>query len=183
MALEQLGQRGGDQCVAGAVAGKLVGLGGNLSSPRSAGNWPISVWLGAVIERDPQSHGVANDSVEPAVLPSPATGPPVACLLHTPTYEPPTKGHSQNQRAAGNSVLRETGGWRTFRPVLIADKCNGCWLCFAYCPDGVIAMNRTIIRLWTMPIAKGVRSASIECPTHALVAEREKEGGVAWTAK
>lgn len=31
-----------------------------------------------------------------------------------------------------------TGTWRTFRPVLDAEKCNLCLLCWVYCPDGTI---------------------------------------------
>ncbi len=102
--------------------------------------------------------------------------------LHIPRYEAPTRGTARIS-AAGNSVLRETGGWRTFRPVLRADKCNGCWLCFAYCPEGVITMNRDDKPVVDYAHCKGCQICVHECPTQALTAEREEKGGVAWTAR
>ena len=181
MALEQLGQREAISALLGAVAAKLVGLEWKpLQSAISRELADLGV-AGAVIERNLTLARVCYDSVEPAVLASCSDRAGGVSPLHTPTYEPPTKGTARIS-AAGNSVLRETGGWRTFRPVLIADKCNGCWLCFAYCPDGVIAMNREDHPVVDYAHCKGCQICVHECPTHALVAEREKEGGVAWTA-
>jgi 2-oxoacid:acceptor oxidoreductase delta subunit (pyruvate/2-ketoisovalerate family) len=113
----------------------------------------------------------------------PGTGPARGVVsLHAPTYEPPTRGTARIS-AAGNSILRETGGWRTFRPLLVPDKCNGCWLCFVYCPEGVISMNQDERPVVDYAHCKGCQICVHECPTHALIAEREQEGGVAWTAR
>lgn len=43
--------------------------------------------------------------------------------------------------APGNIVEKHTGGWRIFMPVINYEKCNKCWLCFVWCPDGVIALD------------------------------------------
>jgi pyruvate ferredoxin oxidoreductase gamma subunit len=102
--------------------------------------------------------------------------------LWTPTYESPTKG-TATIAAGANSMLRQTGGWRTFRPVLVPDKCNGCWLCFVYCPDGVISMTKDDLPLIDYDHCKGCQICVQECPTKALVAEREKEGAVEWRAR
>ena len=182
IALQQLGQREAISALLGAVAARLAGL--EWEPVRSAISRELSD-LGVaepVIERNLAAARQCYDSVEPARLdqgPSQAGG---VVSLHSPTYEPPTKGTARIG-AAGNSVLRETGGWRTFRPVLVADKCNGCWLCFVYCPDGVIAMNRDDRPVVDYDHCKGCQICVHECPTHALIAEREKEGGVAWTAR
>ncbi len=37
---------------------------------------------------------------------------------------------------------RETGSWRTMRPVVDVAKCTACGLCIEFCPDGVIALSK-----------------------------------------
>ncbi len=182
VALQQLGAREAISALLGAVAARLVGL--EWEPVRSAIERELRD-LGLaepVIERNLTVARQCYDSVEPARLPQGTVQAVSAACLHHPTYEAPTRGTARIA-AAGNSVLRETGGWRTFRPVLVADKCNGCWLCFAYCPDGVISMNREDRPVVDYAHCKGCQICVHECPTHALIAEREQEGGVAWTAK
>jgi len=43
--------------------------------------------------------------------------------------------------ATGNMALRKTGNWRTYRPVIHLDDCNGCAICYARCPEGDIRMD------------------------------------------
>lgn len=182
IALQQLGQREAISALLGAVAARLAGL--EWEPVRSAISRELRD-LGLaepVIERNLTVARQCYDSVEQARLPQCTAQAVSAASLHHPTYEAPARGTARIA-AAGNSVLRETGGWRTFRPVLVADKCNGCWLCFAYCPDGVIAMNSEDRPVVDYDHCKGCQICVHECPTHALIAEREQEGGVAWTAK
>ncbi len=182
IALQQLGQREAISALLGAVAARLVGLEWEpvrLAITRELDDLGLAA---PVIERNLLVAKQCYDSTEPARLPKDKAQAASIATLHSPVYEPPTKGTARIS-AAGNSVLRETGGWRTFRPVLVADKCNGCWLCFAYCPDGVIAMNAEDRPVVDYAHCKGCQICVHECPTHALVAEREQEGGVAWTAK
>ena len=47
--------------------------------------------------------------------------------FHAPVYASRSRDMAR-VNASGNSVLRETGGWWTFRPLPMADKYNGCWL-------------------------------------------------------
>lgn len=181
VSLQQLGAREAISALLGAVAARVVGL--EWEPVRSAIDRELRE-LGLaepVIERNLTAARQCYDSVEPARLSQGAVQGVGAAPLHHPAYEPPTKGTARIA-AAGNSVLRETGGWRTFRPVLVADKCNGCWLCFAYCPDGVISMNREDRPVVDYAHCKGCQICVHECPTHALIAEREQEGGVAWAA-
>lgn len=182
IALQRLGQREAISALLGAVAARLSGL------EREPVRFAIERELNdlglsrPVIERNQAAALHCYDSVEAMAIEASLGQARAVTSLHTPRYEAPTRGTARIS-AAGNSVLRETGGWRTFRPVLRADKCNGCWLCFAYCPEGVISMNRDEKPVVDYAHCKGCQICVHECPTEALVAEREQEGGVAWTAK
>ncbi len=182
VALEHFGQRDAISALLGAVAARLAGIEQEPlqhAIARELGDLGISM---PVIERNQTAAMQCYEAV-PAVRREPgAVGEGGETPLHTPVYESPCRGTARIS-ASGNSVLRETGGWRTFRPVLVADKCNGCWLCFVYCPDGVISMNKDDRPVIDYDHCKGCQICVHECPTHALVAEREQEGGVAWTAR
>ena len=182
LALQQLGKRSAISALLGAVAGRLAGL--RQDSIREAIGRELSdLGLdGSVIERNQAVALQCYEAVQPVALEKGDRRPAAPTQLQAPTYEPPTRGTARIS-AGGNSILRETGGWRTFRPVLLPDKCNGCWLCFAYCPDGVISMTKDDRPLIDYDHCKGCQICVHECPTKALVAEREKGGGVAWRAK
>ncbi len=182
IALQQLGQREAISALLGAVAARLSGL--EREPVRVAIERELND-LGLarpVIERNQAAALHCYDSVQVMAIEAGSGQARAVTSLHTPRYEAPTRGTARIS-AAGNSVLRETGGWRTFRPVLRADKCNGCWLCFAYCPEGVISMNRDDKPVVDYAHCKGCQICVHECPTQALTAEREEEGGVAWTAR
>jgi pyruvate ferredoxin oxidoreductase gamma subunit len=182
IALQQFGKRSAISALLGAVAGRLVGL--RQESIREAIVRELAD-LGlatSVIERN-QAVALQCYAAVPMVSVTAGAPQPIASAgLQVPTYESPTRGTARISTAA-NSILRETGGWRTFRPVLVPDKCNGCWLCFVYCPDGVISMTKDDKPVIDYDHCKGCQICVHECPTEALVAEREKEGGVAWRAK
>jgi len=182
IALQQLGKRGAISALLGAVAGRLVGLRQESIREAIARELADLGLAASVIERNQTVAAQCYDAVR-TVSAIAATPQAIASAqLQVPTYEPPTRGTARIS-AAANSILRETGGWRTFRPVLVPDKCNGCWLCFAYCPDGVISMTKDDRPVIDYAHCKGCQICVHECPTEALVAEREKEGTVAWKAK
>ncbi len=182
LALEEFGGREAISALLGAVAARLIGL--SEGAVREA------------IERELTDLGLSRPSIErnrtvglrcyhavaPLDLNRQGPLPTGAATLREPVYEPPTRGTARIS-AAANSVLRETGGWRTFRPVLVPDKCNGCWLCFAFCPDGVISMTAEDKPVIDYEHCKGCQICLQECPTKALVAEREQEGVAAWRAR
>ena len=182
IALQQFGNRRAISALLGAVAGRLVGL--RQESIREAIARELAdLGLAApVVERNRAVALQCYDAVRTVSVVAGAPQPIASAQLQAPMYEPPTRGTARIS-AAGNSILRETSGWRTFRPVLVPDKCNGCWLCFAYCPDGVISMTKDDRPVIDYAHCKGCQICVHECPTEALVAEREKEGAVAWQAK
>lgn len=182
IALQQLGNRGAISALLGAVAGRLVGLRRESIREAIARELADLGLAASVVEHNQAVALQCYDAVRTVPVAAAAPQPAASAQLQLPTYEPPTRGTARIS-AAANSVLRETGGWRTFRPVLVPDKCNGCWLCFAYCPDGVISMTKNDRPVIDYAHCKGCQICIHECPTEALVAEREKEGAVAWKAK
>ena len=65
--------------------------------------------------------------------------------------------------------------WRTFRPVVEADKCTGCQLCWTFCPEHSIDMvdNRSTINY---VYCKGCGICAEECPVKAITMVMEGEG-------
>jgi len=182
IALQQFGKSGTISALLGAVAGRLVGLRQESIRDAIAQELADLGLAASVIERNQEIALQCYETVQMVALGPDSRQPAATVQLRVPTYEPPTRGTARIS-AAANSILRETGGWRTFRPVLVPDKCNGCWLCFAYCPDGVISMTKDDRPVIDYAHCKGCQICVHECPTEALVAEREKEGGVVWTAR
>jgi pyruvate ferredoxin oxidoreductase gamma subunit len=182
LALQQLGQRGAISALLGAVAGRLVGLRWESIHGAIARELADLGLPAATIERNQTVARACYDAVCTMSLEAGPAQSVSPARLQTPIYESPSKGTARIS-AVANSVLRETSGWRTFRPVLMPEKCNGCWLCFVYCPDGVISMSKDDKPVIDYDHCKGCQICVRECPTDALVAEREKEGAVAWKTR
>jgi pyruvate ferredoxin oxidoreductase delta subunit len=74
---------------------------------------------------------------------------------------------------AGNSVLVETGGWRSMLPVIDSEKCDGCMLCYFYCPDASIIIENGKAAGIDLKHCKGCGICAKECPTHAIAMKTE----------
>jgi pyruvate ferredoxin oxidoreductase gamma subunit len=75
--------------------------------------------------------------------------------------------------ATGNTPLRHTGSWRIFRPVIDLDACTRCGICFAFCPDGAIALDDRGYPVIDYDNCKGCMICSRECPLHCIGQEKE----------
>jgi pyruvate ferredoxin oxidoreductase delta subunit len=74
---------------------------------------------------------------------------------------------------AGNSVLVETGGWRSMLPIIDSKKCDGCMLCYFYCPDASIIIENGKATGIDLKHCKGCGICAKECPTHAIAMKTE----------
>ena len=83
---------------------------------------------------------------------------------------------------AGNSIQVETGGWRSQMPEIDSEKCNGCLLCYFYCPDAsiIVACDEAsgVNKAVGVDLAhcKGCGICSKECPQQAIVMKRGEKG-------
>lgn len=172
LALKAFGKVGALSAPLGAVASRLLGL--TRSSLAQALTQELEdLRLTAAMIQANQALGASCYETVPLV-PVEATvkavNEPVS--LWSPVYESPTKGTAMIA-ASGNAPLRKTGDWRTLRPVLVPEKCNGCFLCFAYCPEAAIRMAEGDKPVIDYDHCKGCMLCVEECPTRALVVERE----------
>lgn len=176
IALQQFGKRSAISALLGAVAGRLVGL--RRESIREAIARELAdLGLAAPVIAHNQTVALqCYDAVRAVSLEAGAPQLAVTTPLRTPTYESPTRGTARIT-AGPNSAIRSMAGWRTFRPVLRPDLCNGCWLCFANCPEGAITIKPDGKPAIYYPHCKGCLDCVDVCPTHALTSERETEVG------
>ena len=79
--------------------------------------------------------------------------------------------------AVATSTRRSMGGWRVFRPVIDLDHCTRCFLCFALCPDGAIALDPENFPVVDYVHCKGCLVCASECPTHTIHEVREESHG------
>ena len=74
---------------------------------------------------------------------------------------------------AGNSFFNETGGWRSLVPVIETEKCDGCMLCYFYCPDSSIIIEEGRAVGIDLAHCKGCGICAKECPTKAIAMQIE----------
>ena len=77
--------------------------------------------------------------------------------------------------AAGNSASFLTGGWRSMVPGLDAERCDGCMLCYFYCPDASIIVENGKAVGFDLDHCKGCGICARECPTDAIHMEVEEK--------
>lgn len=176
LALQQFGTGSAISSLLGAVAGRLVGLRQESIRAAIARELADLGLAAAVIERNQAIARQCYDTVPMVELGAGLHRPTAPAILRTPTYESPTRGTARIT-AGPNSAIRSMAGWRTFRPVLRPDLCNGCWLCFANCPEGAITIKPDGKPAIYYPHCKGCLDCVEVCPTDALTIERETEVG------
>jgi pyruvate ferredoxin oxidoreductase delta subunit len=76
---------------------------------------------------------------------------------------------------AGNSIYNETGGWRSQVPQIDSEKCDGCLLCYFYCPDASIIIECGKAAGVDLAHCKGCGICAKECPQKAIVMKPEEK--------
>jgi pyruvate ferredoxin oxidoreductase gamma subunit len=174
VALQHFGKGGAISSLLGAVAARLVGLRPESVRDAIARELEDLGLAGLVIERNQAAARHCYEAVPVVAIEVGARRAAGSVPLRTPTYEPPTRG-TASITAGPNSAIRSMSGWRTFRPVLRPDLCNGCWLCFASCPEGAITIKPDGKPAIYYPHCKGCLDCVEVCPTDALTVEQETE--------
>lgn len=75
----------------------------------------------------------------------------------------------------GNSEKYFTGGWRTYRPILDAEKCIHCMICWVFCPDSSVIVSNGKLIGFDLDHCKGCGICAYECPKGAIEMVREED--------
>jgi pyruvate ferredoxin oxidoreductase gamma subunit len=105
---------------------------------------------------------VVNLSVPPAAERTTET------TLETPAYLASSRFAGPTIRHPGSAALRETGNWRTERPVIELAKCKRCFLCYLYCPEAAMTLDAENFPHVDYDHCKGCMICYEECPTDAI---------------
>jgi pyruvate ferredoxin oxidoreductase delta subunit len=66
----------------------------------------------------------------------------------------------------------KTGTWRTFRPLVDRETCNGCRTCEMLCPENTIIVVEGVARV-DYEYCKGCGVCANECPFNAITMKLE----------
>ncbi|MEM2761118.1 MAG: 2-oxoacid:acceptor oxidoreductase family protein [Nitrososphaerales archaeon] len=76
----------------------------------------------------------------------------------------------------GNASIRRTGDWSVYKPVIDYNNCTKCMICFVYCPDSAITIDKEGFPVVNYDICKGCDICYTECPTKTItIARRIKQ--------
>ncbi|MHA1755037.1 MAG: 4Fe-4S binding protein [Candidatus Odinarchaeia archaeon] len=67
----------------------------------------------------------------------------------------------------------ETGLWRFLKPKIIYENCIKCKLCWLYCPEGSIELNKEGYPVIDYNYCKGCGVCYQECPKKCIILEKE----------
>lgn len=110
--------------------------------------------------------------IQPAVVSEKVNKPLIAKQLVFPKHLPVVDA-APIILQPGNMALRKTGNWRVERPEIDYEHCNNCLICYARCPDGVIAMDPDGRPKIDYDHCKGCLICAQECPGHFINTVRE----------
>ena len=120
---------------------------------------------------------VAREAYEQApalILPdNPAPAGALESTLVTPPYLISSEFVGPTIRHRGSAALRETGNWRTERPVIDLAKCKRCFLCYLYCPEAAMRLDTENFPHVDYDHCKGCMICYEECPTDAIARRQE----------
>jgi pyruvate ferredoxin oxidoreductase gamma subunit len=120
-------------------------------------------------------YGAVTPSVEPVASPSQQQSELAGTRLVIPAYAGGWAG-TPSVASSANTPARKTGDWRVRRPVIDLERCTHCWICFATCPDGAIALGVADVPSIDYGVCKGCLMCAEECPIDAIAIQREVTG-------
>ncbi len=87
-------------------------------------------------------------------------------------YANPCVG-SPSVYAIGNTIMKKTGSWRLFKPVIDYDECSRCRACFIHCPHSCISIEESGYPQIDYENCKGCFTCMDECPKDVISRKRE----------
>jgi len=72
-----------------------------------------------------------------------------------------------SNKTPGNACEKNTGDWRTNKPIIDLDKCKHCKICYTYCPDVAIGWIDNVPKI-NYRNCKGCGICAQECPAVAI---------------
>ncbi len=75
----------------------------------------------------------------------------------------------------GSTKANKTGGWRSFRPVILQEKCIKCYNCWKFCPDSAIKVKGDGSVYIDYDYCKGCLICVNECPAKAITKVLEQK--------
>ena len=78
---------------------------------------------------------------------------------------------------AGNSEQYKTGGWRTYKPVHVKERCINCLRCWILCPDSAILVEDGKVVGIDYDHCKGCGICARECPEKCNAIEMKLDDG------
>jgi 2-oxoacid:acceptor oxidoreductase delta subunit (pyruvate/2-ketoisovalerate family) len=64
--------------------------------------------------------------------------------------------------------------WRVNAPYVDKEKCTGCSICLAYCPEGAVLIGENQKSIIDLRFCKGCGICANECPQRAISMKGEK---------
>ncbi len=71
------------------------------------------------------------------------------------------------------SEVHHTESWRTFRPVVLLEKCTKCNVCWKFCPDNAISFDPNGYPVIRVEYCKGCGICAEECLPGAIEMVKE----------
>ena len=75
--------------------------------------------------------------------------------------------------AMGNTIDKQTGNWRLYKPVIDYEECSMCRACFVHCPHSCISIDESGYPQIDYENCKGCFTCMDECPKGAISRGRE----------
>ena len=83
----------------------------------------------------------------------------------------------------GSTHEYRTGGWRTYKPLLEAERCSNCLTCWILCPDSAVLVEDGKVVGFDYEHCKGCGICAKECPAKCqairMVLDTEHASGAA----
>ena len=83
------------------------------------------------------------------------------------SYKGP-KASTSTILAPANTEQRRVGMWSRYKPVIDHDECTKCRICFVYCPDSAIFIDKNDLPNVNYNACKGCDICHTECPVNAI---------------